>query len=49
MAVVKQFHCDQCDAEGKISIKGDDVTLSDIAVCPVCGSSIYDEEMDSED
>lgn len=50
MAVTKQFTCESCDTVGKITLKGDDLTLSDIVYCPVCGASIYDEEMeDGED
>jgi hypothetical protein len=42
--IVKQFHCNQCDAEGKITIKGDDFKFEDIVHCPLCGSDIYEEE-----
>lgn len=42
--VVKQFECEHCGAEGKISIKGDDFDYNDVVCCPVCGSDIYDED-----
>ena len=49
--VVKQFECDHCGAEGKISIKGTDVVFEDVVCCPVCGSDIFEEadvDVDSE-
>ena len=46
--VVKQFECDHCGADGKISLKGTDFQYEDIVCCPVCGSDIY-EENDYED
>jgi hypothetical protein len=46
MSVSKTFECQNCESEGKIVIKGDDVTLADISVCPVCGSSIFEEDDD---
>lgn len=49
MATVKSFNCETCSSEGKISIKGDELTLSDIVYCPVCGGNIYDEEIDGDD
>lgn len=42
--VVKQFQCDHCETEGKISIRGSDIQFEDIVYCPVCGSDIYEEE-----
>lgn len=44
MMVVKQFECEHCGAEGKISIKGTDYEFEDVVCCPVCGSDIYEEE-----
>lgn len=46
--VVRQFECDICGAEGKISIKGTDVQYEDIVHCPVCGSDIWDEDEHEE-
>jgi len=42
--VVKQFNCDHCGAEGKITIKGTDYEYQDVVCCPVCGSDIFDED-----
>jgi excinuclease UvrABC ATPase subunit len=44
MSVLKHFECRHCDAEGKITIKGSDIILSDIVYCPVCSGDIYEEE-----
>lgn len=41
---IKYFECDTCDAQGKITIKGDEVVVEDIVYCPVCGADIYEEE-----
>lgn len=41
--VVKQFECEHCGAEGKITIKGTDVQFEDIVYCPICSSDIYEE------
>lgn len=41
--VVKQFQCEHCGAEGKISLKGDDFQFEDVVYCPVCSSDIYEE------
>lgn len=49
MAVVKQFECEFCGAEGKVTIKGTDYEYQDIVCCPVCGSDIFDEEDIDED
>ena len=47
MSVSKTFQCPNCEAEGKIVIKSEDIQLSDIVYCPVCGSDIWeDEDMD---
>ena len=40
----KHFECQECGAEGKISIKGDDIQLEDIVYCSVCSADIYEEE-----
>jgi len=42
--IVKQFECSSCQAEGKITVKGDDFSFEDIVHCPLCGSDIYEEE-----
>ena len=42
--IVKQFECSSCQAEGKITVKGDDFSFEDIVCCPLCGSDIYEEE-----
>lgn len=48
--VVKQFNCDHCGAEGKITIKGADHQYEDVVYCPVCSSDIFeDEEYDFEE
>lgn len=47
--VVKQFECEHCGAEGKITIKGSDILFEDIVCCPVCGSDIYEDEEDFVD
>jgi len=47
--VVKQFECDHCGAEGKITIKGTDYEYEDVVCCPVCGSDIYDEDVELDD
>ena len=44
MSILKHFECNHCDAEGKITVKGDDYVINDIVYCPVCGSDIYEEE-----
>lgn len=48
MAVTKQFTCEACDTTGKITLKGD-LSLADIVYCPVCGASIYDEDLEDGD
>ena len=48
MSVSKTFECPSCESEGKIVVRTEDVHLSDIGFCPVCGTSIYEDE-DSED
>lgn len=44
MSVSKTFQCSNCDSEGKIVVKSDEVTLSDIVYCPICGADIFEEE-----
>lgn len=48
MSVVKQFCCEECNAEGKISLKGDRYEYEEILYCPVCGYDIQDFD-DKED
>lgn len=47
--VVKQFQCEHCGAEGKITLRGNDFQFEDIVCCPVCSSDIYEEEDDVDD
>lgn len=49
MSVSKIFECDNCEAEGKIVIKGNELSTRDIVCCPICGASIWDEEDELED
>ena len=42
----KQFDCDHCESSGKISIKTKEITLNDIAICPVCGSPLLQDDDD---
>lgn len=44
MAAVRLFECAECGSEGKITVKGDEVTREDIVYCPVCGCDIWEEE-----
>ncbi|CAB4127384.1 hypothetical protein UFOVP84_160 [uncultured Caudovirales phage] len=44
MSVSKTFECQSCETEGKIVIRTEDVNLEDVAYCPVCGGSIFDED-----
>lgn len=41
---IRYFECEHCDTRGKITTKGDDLTVEDIVYCPVCGGDIYEEE-----
>ena len=44
------FECTECQARGKIILKGDDHSLEDIVYCPVCSADIYEEEdLDEEE
>lgn len=47
--IVKQFQCPSCEAEGKITVKGDDFKFEDIVYCPMCSADIYEEEDLDED
>lgn len=50
MTVVKQFECEHCGAEGKITLKGSDFQFEDLVYCPVCSSDIFEEdEYDEEE
>lgn len=44
------FECESCSAYGKISLKGNEHAVEDIACCPVCGADITQvEEYDDEE
>lgn len=45
----KFFECTECQAQGKITLKGDDHRLEDIVYCPICSADIYEEEDLDED
>ena len=46
----KHFECQECNAVGKIVVKGTDHQLEDIVFCPICSADIYEEEdYDEED
>jgi len=48
--IVKHFQCSSCEAEGKITVKGDDFKFEDIVYCPLCSADIYEEEeLDDEE
>lgn len=38
------FECGACEAYGKITLKNDDLTSTDITCCPVCGADISEPE-----
>lgn len=40
----KHFECPECEAIGKITIKGEDTKFEDIVYCPICSADIYEEE-----
>ena len=42
--IVKHFECFQCNSFGKITIKGDEYTFTDIVYCPICSADILEEE-----
>lgn len=44
----KIFECENCETTGKITVKNKELSTRDIACCPVCGASIWDED-DLED
>ena len=44
------FECSECDAFGKITLKGNEYEKEDIVYCPVCSANIYeDEEYEDDD
>ena len=47
--VKRYFECDNCESKGKIILKGEDHSTSDIVYCPVCGSDIYEDDDEDED
>ena len=49
MAISKVFSCDHCDAAGKIVLKGSELSVRDIVCCPVCGASIWDDDLDDDE
>lgn len=49
MAANRSFECDNCGSIGKITLRGHDRSLSDIAFCPVCGADIFEPEEDDDD
>lgn len=40
----KVFECSTCDSFGKITVKNEELQLSDITYCPVCGGDISTDE-----
>lgn len=34
------FECSECNAYGKITLKGNEHEIEDIVCCPVCGADI---------
>lgn len=44
MSLTRVFDCEQCGAFGKITLKGDDHSIEDIAYCPICGADIEDDK-----
>lgn len=49
MSTSKTFECQSCDTKGKIVVKNDELSLSDIVYCPVCGADIFEEDDSVED
>ena len=49
MAISKVFSCDNCSAAGKIVLKGSELSVRDIVCCPVCGASIWDDDLDDDE
>ena len=48
--VTRHLECEQCQARGKITLKGEDLRQSDVVYCPVCSADIYEpEELDEEE
>lgn len=46
MATTKLFECSTCEAEGKITIKGDVYKQHDIVNCPICAADISNPDDD---
>ena len=46
---IKHFECEECGAEGKITVKGTDIHMEDSVYCPVCSGDIFEEEDIDED
>ena len=49
MAVTKQFECENCEAVGKIVLRGNDLEKDDIVFCPCCGHDIYEDDDDIDE
>lgn len=47
--IVKQFQCEHCGADGKITLKGTNFQFEDLVYCPVCSCDIYEEADADED
>jgi hypothetical protein len=43
------FECSECDAYGKITLKGNDHDARAIVCCPVCGADISEVDDDYEE
>ena len=48
MAITKTFECENCDTKGKIVIKSEDITVTDVVYCPVCGADIFEDDTDED-
>lgn len=46
---VKVFECGNCDAFGKVTVKNEELSQTDIVYCPVCGGDISVDEEETED
>jgi hypothetical protein len=46
MSTTKTFECQNCDTVGKIIVKSEDISVSEIVYCPVCAADIYTDEDD---
>lgn len=51
MKLVVAFSCENCGADGKISVKNKDDTFGkgDIVFCPLCSADIYDDTEDEDE